>query len=268
MDTLVEGVHFRLDWSAPEQVGAKAVAANLADVAAMGAVPTALLLSLACPGTTSSDVLDGLAAGIWDGAADAGIGVVGGDTVSADTIVVSITALGDLEGREPVRRSGARPGDVVAVNGNLGWSAAGMAVLRRGFRSPVAMVAAHRTPRPPWRAGPVAARAGATAMVDTSDGLLADLGHVAAASRVHIDLSSRLVPVADKLRDVASALGGDPLNWALTGGEDHALVATFPDEDVVPDGWVVCGQVRSGTGVTVDADRWGGAGDPGYLHWR
>ncbi len=268
VDTLVQGVHFRLDWSAPEQVGRKAVAANLADVAAMGAVPTALLLSLACPGDTSTDVLDGLAAGVWDAAADAGVGVVGGDTVSADTLVVSITALGDLEGRAPVTRSGARPGDVVAVCGQLGWSAAGMAVLRRGFRSPVAMVAAHRTPRPPWRAGPVAARAGATSMIDTSDGLLADLGHVAAASRVHVDLSSRLVPVADKLRDVASALGGDALGWALTGGEDHALVATFPSEDVVPADWVVCGEVRAGTGVTVDADRWGGSGDPGYLHWR
>jgi thiamine-monophosphate kinase len=251
VDTLVQGVHFRLDWSAPEQVGRKAVAANLADVAAMGAVPTALLLSLACPGDTSTDVLDGLAAGVWDAAADAGVGVVGGDTVSADTLVVSITALGDLD-----------------VCGQLGWSAAGMAVLRRGFRSPVAMVAAHRTPRPPWRAGPVAARAGATSMIDTSDGLLADLGHVAATSRVHVDLSSRLVPVAGKLRDVASALGGDALGWALTGGEDHALVATFPSEDVVPADWVVCGEVRAGTGVTVDADRWGGSGDPGYLHWR
>ena len=268
VDTLVEGVHFRLDWSAPEQVGQKAVAANLSDVAAMGAVPTALLLSLACPGTTSTEVLDGLASGVWDAAADAGIGVVGGDTVSSDTIVVSITALGSLEGREAVTRSGARAGDVVAVCGQLGWSAAGMAVLRRGFRSPVAMVAAHRTPRPPWRAGPVAARAGATSMIDTSDGLLADLGHVARASRVHIDLSSRLVPVADKLRDVASALGGDPLTWALTGGEDHALAATFPSEDAVPSDWVVCGEVRSGTGVTVDADRWGGAGDPGWRHFR
>ena len=148
VDTLVEGVHFRLDWSAPEQVGQKAVAANLSDVAAMGAVPTALLLSLACPGTTSTEVLDGLASGVWDAAADAGIGVVGGDTVSSDTIVVSITALGSLEGREAVTRSGARAGDVVAVCGQLGWSAAGMAVLRRGFRSPVAMVAAHRTPAP------------------------------------------------------------------------------------------------------------------------
>jgi thiamine-monophosphate kinase len=268
VDTLVQGVHFRLDWSAPEHVGRKAVAANLADVAAVGAVPTGLLLSLACPAATSTDVIDGIAAGIWDAASEAGIGVVGGDTVSAEEIVVSITALGDLQGREPVRRSGAKVGNVVAVRGALGWSAAGMEVLRRGFRSPVAMVAAHRTPRPPFTEGPVAARAGATAMVDTSDGLLADLGHIATASRVRIDVRSELVPVADKLRDVASALGRDALSWALTGGEDHALVACFPSEDAVPDGWDVCADVRLGTGVSVDADRWGGAGDPGWRHWR
>jgi thiamine-monophosphate kinase len=234
----------------------------------MGAVPTALLLSLACPAATGAEVLDGLAAGIWDAAAEAGVGVVGGDTVSADTLVVSITALGDLEGRAPVTRAGARQGDVVAVCGNLGWSAAGMEVLRRGFRSPLAMVAAHRTPRPPWREGPVAARAGATSMIDTSDGLLADLGHVATASRVRIDVSSTLLPIDAKLRDVASALGGNPLDWALTGGEDHALVATFADEEAVPPDWTVCGRVRPGSGVSVDADRWGGAGDPGWRHWR
>jgi thiamine-monophosphate kinase len=268
VDTLVQGVHFRLDWSAPEQVGRKAVAANLADVAAMGAVPTGLLLSLACPASTSTDVVEGLAAGIWDAASEVGVGVVGGDTVSADQIVVTITALGDLEGREPVRRSGAKVGHVVAVCGVLGWSAAGMEVLRRGFRSPLAMVAAHRTPRPPIAAGPIAARAGASAMIDTSDGLLADLAHVAEASRVRIDIRSELVPVADKLRDVASALGGDALRWALTGGEDHSLVACFPDEDAVPEGWTVFADCRLGIGVTVDADRWGGAGDPGWRHWR
>jgi len=268
VDTVVQGVHFRLDWSAPEHVGRKAVMANLADVAAMGAVPTGLLLALSCPSTTTTEVLDGLAAGIWDAAAEAGIGVLGGDTTSADAIVMSVTALGDLEGRDPVRRAGARPGDVVAVCGHLGWSVAGMAVLRRGFRSPVTMVAAHRTPRPPWREGPLAARAGATAMIDTSDGLLADLGHVARASGVRIDLASEHVPVTEKLRDVASALGGNALEWALTGGEDHALAATFPSAGHVPEGWTVCGAVRAGSGVTVDADRWGGAGDPGWRHWR
>jgi thiamine-monophosphate kinase len=105
-------------------------------------------------------------------------------------------------------------------------------------------------------------------MVDTSDGLLADLGHIAEASRVRIDVRADLVPVAGKLRDVASALGRDALTWALTGGEDHALVACFPNEDAVPEGWEVFADVRLGSGVSVDADRWGGAGDPGWRHWR
>ncbi|MGH3880023.1 MAG: thiamine-phosphate kinase, partial [Actinophytocola sp.] len=110
-DVLVEGVHFRLDWSTPEHVGQKAVAVNLADIAAMGAVPTGLLVGLACPKATDAAVVEGLAAGMWKEAVRAGAGVVGGDVVGADQIVISITALGDLQGRAPVTRGGAMPGD-------------------------------------------------------------------------------------------------------------------------------------------------------------
>jgi thiamine-monophosphate kinase len=181
--------------------------------------------------------------------------------------VVSITALGSLEGRSAVTRSGARAGDVVAVCGQLGWSAAGMAVLRRGFRSPVAMVAAHRTPRPPWRAGPVAARAGATSMIDTSDGLLADLGHVARASGVRIALDRDAFGVPYRLGEIASALGADPLTWILTGGEDHALAATFPPDAVLPEGWTVIGSVEAGDpGVLVDGRVYSG-GPAGWDHF-
>ncbi|NMI01433.1 AIR synthase related protein, partial [Pseudonocardia acidicola] len=119
-DVLVESVHFRLDWSTPEQVGRKAAAANLADVAAMGAVPTALLVGLACPASTPVETLEGLAAGLWAEAGTAGIGVVGGDVASSATLVLSVTALGSLEGREPVTRAGAQPGDVVALCGRVG----------------------------------------------------------------------------------------------------------------------------------------------------
>ena len=164
-DVLVQGVHFRLDWSSPEQIGRKAAAANLADVAAMGAVPTSLLLGLACPASTPVAVAAGITDGMWAEATTAGAGVVGGDVTSAPSLVVAVTALGSLEGREPVTRSGARPGDVVAVAGRLGWAAAGLAVLGRGFRSPAVLVDAQRTPQPPYAAGPAAARAGATAMV-------------------------------------------------------------------------------------------------------
>jgi len=265
-DVLVEGVHFRLDWSSPEQVGRKAVAVNLADIAAMGAVPTALLVGLACPARTPTEVVDGLADGMWVEARRAGAGIVGGDMVTANSIVISVTALGDLEGRAPLTRAGARPGDVVAVAGRLGWAAAGLAVLGRGFRSPVAVVGAQRVPEPPYSAGPEAARAGATAMIDVSDGLLADLGHVAEESGVAIDVHTELLQVHQRLVDVASALGADPRHWVLTGGEDHALAATFPSAEHVPAGWHVVGTVLEGEGVTVDGRPY--AGPQGWEHWR
>jgi thiamine-monophosphate kinase len=265
-DVLVEGVHFRLDWSTPELVGHKAVAVNLADVAAMGAVPTGLLVGLACPAKTPIKVVDELATGMWREAARAGAGLVGGDVVSADSLMISITALGDLEGRAPVTRGGALPGDVVAVCGRLGWAAAGLAVLGRGFRSPISVVNAHRTPEPPYRAGPQAALAGATAMIDVSDGLLADLGHLAKRSNVAIDVRTDLLEVHQKLVDVGSALGADPRHWVLTGGEDHALAATFPDPAGVPEGWVTIGTVTRGQAVTVDSGPY--EAPTGWQHWR
>lgn len=268
-DVLVEGVHFRLDWSSPEQVGRKAAAANLADVAAMGAVPTSLLVGLACPSSTPAAQLEQLADGLWAEARSVGAGLVGGDLTSGPVIVVSVTALGSLQGREAVLRSGARPGDRVAVCGRLGWSAGGLAVLGRGFRSPAALVDAHRVPQPPYAAGPQAAAAGATAMIDVSDGLLADLGHVARASGVALRLRSRAFTVPSRLAEIASALGLDPLRWVLTGGEDHALAATFPQAAVLPEGWTEVGAVEApdaaGPAVTVDGRPYDG--DGGWVHF-
>ena len=265
-DVLVEGVHFRLDWSTPEHVGRKAIAVNMADIAAMGAVPTALLVGLACPKTTRTEVAEGLAAGMWEEAASVGAGLVGGDVVTASEIVISVTALGDLQGREPVTRGGAMPGDVLAVAGRLGWSAAGLAVLGRGFRSPVQVVGAYRVPEPPYEAGPQAALAGATSMIDISDGLLADLGHLCDESNVAIDVRTDLVEVPQRLQDVATALGADPVGWVLTGGEDHALAATFPEPAAVPKGWRTIGTVTRGNSVTVDGGKY--SGGPGWQHFR
>jgi len=264
-DVLVDTVHFRLDWSTPEQVGRKAAAANLADVAAMGAVPTALLVGLACPADTPVATLEALADGLWAEAGVAGVGVVGGDVASSGTLVVSVTALGSLEGREPVTRGGARPGDVLALAGRIGWSAAGLAVLSRGFRSPVAVVGAHRVPEPPYAAGPEAARAGATAMIDVSDGLLADLAHVARASGVTIDVTPPDVP--QRLAEVGSALGVDPVQWLLTGGEDHALVATFPTGVELPAGWTAIGSVRAGEPEVLVQGRPYTGGPAGWDHF-
>jgi thiamine-monophosphate kinase len=254
-DVLVEGRHFRRDWSSAEDIGHKAAAANLADVAAMGAKATALLVGVACPPDTPTTWLEGVATGLAEECWPLRAAVVGGDTVASppgsEAVVLSVTALGDLGGRAPVLRSGARPGDVVAVAGRLGWSACGLAVLRRGFASPVAAVAAHRRPSPPYAAGPAAADAGATAMCDVSDGLLADAGHLAADSGVLIDvdratLGPAFVDPGGTLQQVASALGIDPLAWVLTGGEDHALLATFPGDATLPYGWTAVGSVRDG----------------------
>jgi thiamine-monophosphate kinase len=269
-DVLVETVHFRLDWSTPEQVGRRAAAANLADVAAMGAVPTALLVGLSCPATTSVATLEALASGLWAEAQAAGAGVVGGDVSSSSQLVLAVTALGSLEGRAPVTRGGAQPGDLVAVRGRIGWAAAGLAVLQRGFRSPAVVVNAHRVPEPPYAAGPEAARAGATAMIDVSDGLLADLAHVATASGVVIDLRSAALDVPARLVDVGAALGADPRHWLLTGGDDHALAATFPPDVLLPFGWTRIGAVLSpgaaDPAVLVDGRHYDG-GPGGWDHF-
>jgi thiamine-monophosphate kinase len=266
-DVLVQGVHFRLDWSSAEYVGRKAIAVNLADIAAMGAKPTSVLIGLACPPETETSVITELTDGMWEEAERAGVGIVGGDMVRADQLVISVTALGDLEGRAPVTRSGARPGDVLAVCGRLGWAAAGLAVLGRGFRSPVGVVNAQRCPEPPYEAGPAASVAGATSMIDISDGLLADLGHIALASKVGIDVETERVDVPGRLTEVGSALGSDPLRWVLTGGEDHALAATFPPFADLPEGWTHVGSVTMpGTGVTVNGKAYDHTG--GWEHWR
>jgi thiamine-monophosphate kinase len=282
-DVLVEGRHFRRDWSSAEDVGHKAAAANLADVAAMGATATALLVGLACPPDTPTGWLEEVAAGMAEECAPLGAAVVGGDLVAAapdsGAVVLSVTALGDLGGRAPVLRSGARPGDVVALAGRLGWSACGLAVLRRGFTSPAAVVAAHRRPQPPYAAGPAAAEAGATAMCDVSDGLLADAGHLADESGVVLDLDRAALVRAcleppGPLQQVASALGADPMGWVLTGGEDHALLATFPPETALPDGWTRIGVVSDGPpavrvgGEPADvAARAVGAEGTGHVHF-
>lgn len=251
-DLLVDGVHFRRDWSAAADVGAKAAAQNLVDVAAMGGVPTAVLVGLACPPDLPVAWATEFTAAFDAECELVGAVLVGGDVSRGATLTIAVTALGDLQGRPPVTRSGAEPGDVVALTGRLGWSAAGLAVLSRGFRSPAQVVAAHKRPAPPYAEGPVAARCGAHAMCDVSDGLVQDLGHIAAASAVQITVETARLAVPDRLQDVGRALNVDPLRWLLTGGEDHALVATFGSTTDVPAGWTVIGRVREGTGVLVD----------------
>ena len=221
-DMLVDGVHFRVDWASGEQIGRRAALAAMADVAAMGAVPTALVVGMSAPGSTPTELLLSIGKGLSAAAAESGAGVAGGDLTRSAVLTLAITVLGDLQGVPPVLRSGARPGDVVALCGRLGWAAAGLTVLSRGFRSPVALVNAYKVPEPPLAAGPVAAAAGATSMIDVSDGLLADLGHIAKASQVSINVRSVGLEVHPRLSEVASALGRNAIDWVLTGGDDHA----------------------------------------------
>jgi thiamine-monophosphate kinase len=278
-DSMVRGLDWRDEWSSAHDVGVKLAAQNLADVAAMGAVPTALLVSLvADPDVEVAWAVD-LAHGISSLAEQAGAPVVGGDLSSAPAgvVVVSVTALGDLRGLAPVLRSGARPGDVVAVCGTLGRSGGGLALYRRGETDPGpdvpgeramavrALMRHHRAPVPPWRAGPRAAAAGAHALVDVSDGLVTDLGRVAAASGVRVDLDGSVLRERFAAGPLTLALGADEaMHQVLAGGEEHCLVGTFADEaslppavgagageagDGIPEPWYVIGRVLPASGA-------------------
>ncbi|HEX5858734.1 MAG TPA: thiamine-phosphate kinase [Microbacterium sp.] len=277
-DTLVHGPDFRLAWSSGYDLGWKAAAVNLADIAAMGARPTALLVALAMPNDTRASFVEQLADGLRAACDELapGSGVVGGDLTVSDTLTIAVTALGSLDGRPPVLRSGARSGDVVAVAGELGVAARGLDVLFRVFidaaGAPVPVepdavadlpdagdvqgLERQLRPHPPIALGAAAAVAGATAMMDVSDGLVLDATRMAEASDVTIDLDPAL-------------LGTDPRR-ALHGGEDHALLATFRAGSDLPDGFRRIGAVhpRRDAPVLVDGTPFEGRGgwDP-YRDW-
>ncbi|SPM37653.1 Thiamine monophosphate kinase, partial [Mycobacterium rhizamassiliense] len=262
-DMLVQDRHFRLDWSTPHDVGRKAIAQNAADIEAMGARTTAFVVGFGAPADTPAAAVDALADGMWDEAARIGAGIAGGDLVSCPQWVISVTVLGDLQGRAPVRRSGARAGAVVAVAGDLGRSAAGYALWHKGIHEFSDLRRRHVVPQPPYGEGAVAAVAGAQAMIDVSDGLVADLRHVAELSGVGIDLSTAaLATDHEQLVAAAAAAGSDAWAWVLGGGEDHALVACFAD--AAPRGWRVIGRVLDGPAeVLVDGAQW-----QGYAGWE
>ena len=268
-DMMIHGPDFRLAWSSPHDLGWKAAASNLADVAAMGATPTALVVAIAAPADSPVALLEGIADGLRDAclALAPGCGVVGGDLSVSATLTIAVTAFGDLAGRAPVLRSGARVGDVVAVSGVLGRAAAGLRLLfERGVAdgrpdatataalraAEPALVAAQLAPAPPIGDGVLAALGGATAMLDLSDGLALDARRLATASGVALDLSARAV--------------GD--RESLDGGEDHSLLATFPAGTPLPGGFRAIGTVVAGAGVLVDGQPYDerGGWDP-YDEW-
>lgn len=267
-DLMVEGRHFRRDWASASDVGHRAAAQNLSDVNAMGGRAMSLTVGLAAPADLPVQWALDFARGFADECAQVGASVVGGDLTRASEIVIAVTVLGACT-EAPVLRSGAEPGDVLAICGRQGWAAGGLAVLGRGFRSPRVLVEAYRRPEPPYDAGQAAAAAGATAMIDISDGLLADAGHVAEGSGVAIDVHAAAFEVPEPLHAVAAATGADPLSFILGGGDDHALLATFPDVASVPEGWAVIGAVAEagadGPRVTVDGAAY--EGTTGWVHF-
>jgi len=266
-DMLIEGRHFRRDWSSAHDVGRKAAAQNLADIAAMGANPTALVVGLGVPATLDVDWVAQLSDGFATECELVGARIVGGDIVRAELITIAVTVLGDLQGRPAVTRTGAKPGDVIAMAGRLGWAAAGLAILGRGFRSPRVLVDAHRVPEPPYAAGVSAAIHGATSMIDISDGLVSDVRHLAVASGCSMHVHSNLLVVDTPVAEAAAAFNADPLTWVLTGGDDHALVATFPARGGLPDGFIMIGEVLEGdAGVMVDGQAVEASG--GWDHFR
>ena len=266
-DMLIEGRHFRRDWSSAHDVGRKAAAQNLADIAAMGANPTALVVGLGVPATLDVDWVAQFSDGFATEFELVGARIVGGDIVRAELITIAVTVLGDLQGRPAVTRTGAKPGDVIAMAGRLGWAAAGLAILGRGFRSPRVLVDAHRVPEPPYAAGVSAAIHGATSMIDISDGLVSDVRHLAVASGCSMHVHSNLLVVDTPVAEAAAAFNADPLTWVLTGGDDHALVATFPARGGLPDGFIMIGEVLEGDpGIVVDGEAVEASG--GWDHFR
>jgi thiamine-monophosphate kinase len=231
-DTLLENVHFRRATATFRQIGAKALAVNVSDIAAMGGEPRYALLAVALPPSLPVADVDELYAGLHAVAGRYRVALVGGDTCATPGgIVLSVTLVGAVEGA-PLRRSGARPGDAILVTGTLGASAAGLAVLEGGpaalpADAMTAVVQAHRDPTPRVVEGRlIHASGGATAMIDVSDGLVTDLGHVAAESGVGARVYLDTLPLSAATRAVAEALGSDPVAWALSGGEDYELLFT------------------------------------------
>lgn len=266
VDTAVEHRHFRLDWTDARDAGSRAVVQSAADIAAMGGRTTGVVVSIGCPPDTAVDELLDLNDGVVAAAHRLGARVLGGDLVQSREIVVSVTSVGALDGRTPVALTGARPGDVLAVSGPLGACAAGLAVLADpdwsavyrarppGATAPGAavsrdplgeVVAAYRLPDPDLSQGVRAAVAGAHAMTDISDGLIEELVTMAAASGVRLSVDGARVPRTPAVIEAARILSADATTWALTGGEDHELLAAFAPGDV-PSGWVTIGTVLGG----------------------
>ncbi|AKK10975.1 thiamine-phosphate kinase [Corynebacterium uterequi] len=255
-DMLVEGRHFNRAWSTPEEVGIKAVTANFADIEAMGARPISALLGLSLPADTPLSFVRGLAAGIHEQVQKYSAELIGGDITGGSSLVISVTAIGSLGGNLPeLSLHRAKPGQRLVVHGRLGYSAAGLALLKRYGRDGVPhrfaeLVSAHCAPQLTPGRGVIARATGATCMTDNSDGLVVDLSTIARRSSVGIDVSAEAIAPDSLLVDAGRELGVDPWQWVLGGGEDHSLLATTVHD--APSGFRTIGRTVRGSGVTID----------------
>jgi thiamine-monophosphate kinase len=222
-DMLVAGHHFK-DWATPEDVGYKAVAVNTSDVAAMGGTPKFVLASGGAPNPeTALRCFEG----VMEACERFGVYPLGGDTTRADLLTVDVAILGELD-TQPVLRSGARPGDLLAATGELGASAAGLLALESGMTGKERLIRRCLRPEPRLEAGRAAARLGASAMIDLSDGLASDVRHVCDQSGVGCMVDLELLPIKDDTRNLAQSSGHDPQILAATGGEDYELLISAP----------------------------------------
>jgi thiamine-monophosphate kinase len=226
-DMLVEGRHFK-EWASPEDVGYKAVAVNVSDVVAMGGVPRFVLAS---GGANEAETALRCMEGVLRACEEFGVYPLGGDTTGAAALTVDVSILGQLA-HAPVLRSGGRPGDLLAVTGELGASAAGLLALEDGDAGPERLVKKHLRPEPRVTSGRVAARLGAHAMIDLSDGLASDVRHLCEMSGVGCRIDLGLLPVAGDTREYLRSSGRDPEILAATGGEDYELLVAAPEKVV------------------------------------
>lgn len=270
-DALIEGVHFRRDWSTPYEIGWKSLAVNVSDLGAMGARPLAATISLALPADLPVGWIDRYYRGLADCASHYGCPIVGGDTVrSPDPVAITVSAHGSVRRGNAVRRSGAKPGDMLCVTGTLGDSGAGLALLQAGqWDKPLkALLEWHRHPRPPVECGVLLGESGLiSAMMDLSDGLASDLARLCESSGCAAEVREDWLPVSDLARQAAKTLGVSPTRFALFGGEDYQLLFTVPPSSFTrippllgPHGVTatIVGEVRRGkraTLVTIAGER-------------
>ena len=275
-DLLVEGRHFDLAFSSPADVGFKALSVNVSDIAAMGGRPRYALLSIGAPPATPISLLEAMYDGIGEAARAYGVTIAGGDTVGADEIIVSVALLGEPGAGGVVRRSGATVGELLCVTGELGGAAAGLSLLRAAGSDGAAraladrypnLLRAHRRGNARVREGEAAATAGARAMIDVSDGLLADAGHLCERSGVGVLIDAHEVPRAQGVEDVEKWLGSEGI--ALSGGDDYELCFAIAPDDVdgatralAPTIVTVVGRFVEGSGVEVS-----GAPAPSTRGW-